>query len=405
MDKRPAFLFIIITLVIDAMGIGLIIPVMPELMKNVAGVDLSSAAVWGGILATIFAVMQFLFGPTVGSLSDRYGRRPILLISMAVIAVDYVVMGFANSIWLLLVLRIIAGIAASTQVTAAAYISDISTPEQKIANFGILGAAFGIGFVLGPLVGGLLGDFDYRAPFFAAAALATASLIFGYFVLPETLTDATRRPFDLSRSNPLGALVQIRRFPGMMRLLVLFFLYDFAFNVYPAAWSYFTIARFGWSESMVGLSLALFGISIAVVQGFLIRKVVARFSARQIILFGFVFDFIIFVVLAFITSGTWALILTPIAALGAVVVPSLQGVIARMADDNQQGEIQGIISSVRSLSVIAAPLVMTTAFFWGTREGAIIFLPGAPFLLSAAVVVVCLVIYWRPGDESDSTQA
>ncbi len=398
MDKRPAFLFIIITLVIDAMGIGLIIPVMPELMKTVAGVNLSSAAVWGGFLATIFAVMQFLFGPTVGSLSDKYGRRPILLISMAVIAVDYVIMGFANSIWLLVVLRIVAGIAASTQVTAAAYISDISSPEQKIANFGILGAAFGIGFVLGPLVGGVLGDFDYRAPFFASAALATLSLIFGYFVLPETLTDETRRPFDLSRSNPVGALVQIRRFPGMMRLLVLFFLYDFAFNVYPAAWSYFTIARFGWSESMLGLSLALFGISIAVVQGFLIRKVVARYTARQIILFGFVFDLVIFVVLAFITSGTWTLILTPIAALGALVVPSLQGVIARMADDNQQGEIQGIISSVRALSVIAAPLVMTSAFFWGTREGAAFFLPGAPFLVSAAVVVVCLAIFWRPGD-------
>jgi DHA1 family tetracycline resistance protein-like MFS transporter len=224
MNKRLAFTFIIITLTIDAMGIGLIIPVMPDLLQQIEGGDLGNAAIWGGILATVFAVMQFIFGPTIGSLSDRFGRRPVLLVSLVIIAVDFIVMGLAHSIWLLVFTRIIGGIAAATQATAAAFISDISTPENRSANFGILGATFGVGFVLGPLMGGLLGEVGLRVPFFAAAALATLNLILGYFVLPETVTDQTRRPFDIKRANPLGALTQIRLIPGLSRFLLVFFL-------------------------------------------------------------------------------------------------------------------------------------------------------------------------------------
>ena len=393
MNKRLAFTFIIITLTIDAMGIGLIIPVMPDLLQQIEGGDLGNAAIWGGILATVFAVMQFIFGPTIGSLSDRFGRRPVLLISLVIIAVDFIVMGLAHSIWLLVFTRIIGGIAAATQATAAAFISDISTPENRSATFGILGATFGVGFVLGPLMGGLLGEVGLRVPFFAAAALATLNLILGYFVLPETVTDQTRRPFDIKRANPLGALTQIRLIPGLSRFLLVFFLYEFAFYVYPAVWVYYAKAQFGWDSGMLGVSLASFGISVAVVEGILIRRILPWLGERRTIVFGFIFSIGIFVVLGFLTSGFWALLLAPISALGSVVIPAMRGIFANKAEANQQGEIQGIVSSTQSLAVIFAPLVLTYVFYASTRPDGPIFLPGAPFLLAAAIVGLTLTLF------------
>ena len=393
MNKRLAFTFIIITLTIDAMGIGLIIPVMPDLLQQIEGGDLGNAAIWGGILATVFAVMQFIFGPTIGSLSDRFGRRPVLLVSLVIIAVDFIVMGLAHSIWLLVFTRIIGGIAAATQATAAAFISDISTPENRSANFGILGATFGVGFVLGPLMGGLLGEVGLRVPFFAAAALATLNLILGYFVLPETVTDQTRRPFDIKRANPLGALTQIRLIPGLSRFLLVFFLYEFAFYVYPAVWVYYAKAQFGWDSGMLGVSLASFGISVAVVEGILIRRILPWLGERRTIVLGFIFSIGIFVVLGFLTSGFWALLLAPISALGSVVIPAMRGIFANKAEANQQGEIQGIVSSTQSLAVIFAPLVLTYVFYASTRPDGPIFLPGAPFLLAAAMVGLTLTLF------------
>jgi len=393
MNKRLAFTFIIITLTIDAMGIGLIIPVMPDLLQQIEGGDLGNAAIWGGILATVFAVMQFIFGPTIGSLSDRFGRRPVLLVSLVIIAVDFIVMGLAHSIWLLVFTRIIGGIAAATQATAAAFISDISTPENRSANFGILGATFGVGFVLGPLMGGLLGEVGLRVPFFAAAALATLNLILGYFVLPETVTDQTRRPFDIKRANPLGALTQIRLIPGLSRFLLVFFLYEFAFYVYPAVWVYYAKAQFGWDSGMLGVSLASFGISVTVVEGILIRRILPWLGERRTIVLGFIFSIGIFVVLGFLTSGFWALLLAPISALGSVVIPAMRGIFANKAEANQQGEIQGIVSSTQSLAVIFAPLVLTYVFYASTRPDGPIFLPGAPFLLAAAIVGLTLTLF------------
>ena len=393
MNKRLAFTFVIITLTIDAMGIGLIIPVMPDLLQQIEGGDLGNAAIWGGILATVFAVMQFIFGPTIGSLSDRFGRRPVLLVSLVIIAVDFIVMGLAHSIWLLVITRIIGGIAAATQATAAAFISDISTPENRSANFGILGATFGVGFVLGPLMGGLLGEVGLRVPFFAAAALATLNLILGYFVLPETVTDQTRRPFDIKRANPLGALTQIRLIPGLSRFLLVFFLYEFAFYVYPAVWVYYAKAQFGWDSGMLGVSLASFGISVAVVEGILIRRILPWLGERRTIVLGFIFSIGIFVVLGFLTSGFWALLLAPISALGSVVIPAMRGIFANKAEANQQGEIQGIVSSTQSLAVIFAPLVLTYVFYASTRPDGPIFLPGAPFLLAAAIVGLTLTLF------------
>ena len=393
MNKRLAFTFVIITLTIDAIGIGLIIPVMPDLLQQIEGGDLGNAAIWGGILATVFAVMQFIFGPTIGSLSDRFGRRPVLLVSLVIIAMDFIVMGLALSIWLLVITRIIGGIAAATQATAAAFISNISTPENRSANFGILGATFGVGFVLGPLMGGLLGEVGLRVPFFAAAALATLNLILGYFVLPETVTDQTRRPFDIKRANPLGALTQIRLIPGLSRFLLVFFLYEFAFYVYPAVWVYYAKAQFGWDSGMLGVSLASFGISVAVVEGILIRRILPWLGERRTIVLGFIFSIGIFVVLGFLTSGFWALLLAPISALGSVVIPAMRGIFANKAEANQQGEIQGIVSSTQSLAVIFAPLVLTYVFYASTRPDGPIFLPGAPFLLAAAIVGLTLTLF------------
>ncbi len=252
MRARLPLIFILITLVIDAMGIGLILPVMPDLLQEVGGNGLGKAAIWGGILSTSFAVMQFLFGPLLGNLSDRYGRRPILLISLVVMTADYLVMAVAGSIWLLLAARMVAGVAAATQPTAAAYMADISTPDQKSARFGLISAAFGLGFILGPIMGGWLGEFGPRMPFIAAAALAGLNVLFGLIVLPETVTADLRRPFRWARANPIGAFIQLRHLQGLAPLLVAFFLFEFAFYVYPVIWAYFTQAQFGWGPPVLG---------------------------------------------------------------------------------------------------------------------------------------------------------
>lgn len=393
MGNRLPITFILISVVLDSMGIGLIMPVMPDLIQEVEGLGLSDAAVWGGILATIFAVMQFVFGPTIGSLSDRFGRRPVLLISLAVMAFDYVLMAMATTIWLLVIGRIIGGITAATQSTAAAYMADISKPEEKAANFGLIGAAFGVGFVLGPLMGGILAEYGTRAPFWAAAILAALNGIFGYFVLPETVTDKIRRPFSWKRANPLGAFKHIGQLPGLKKLIVISLIYAVAFFVYPGVWAYYGQAKFGWGPGMIGLSLAIFGVGIAVVQGGLMRPILARIGERNAVILGLSFDVIAFVGLGFVSHGWIALALTPLTALGSMAGPALQGIMSRSAADNQQGELQGLMSSVNAVATIMAPLIMTQTFWYFTAESAPIYSPGAPFLLSAVLVVICIVVF------------
>ncbi|MCU0910802.1 MAG: MFS transporter [Rhodobacteraceae bacterium] len=393
MTQRLPIAFILLTLLIDAMGIGLILPVMPDLIQEVTGGTLAQAALWGGVLTTVFAVMQFLFGPTVGALSDRFGRRPVLLVSLGVMALDYLVMALAGTIWLLLVTRVVGGITAATQSTATAYIADISRPEEKAARFGLTGAAFGLGFVLGPMAGGLLSEFGTRAPFFAAAALALANMAFGWVVLRETVTDRIRRRFDPLRANPFGAFRQMGSLPGVQRLLLLVFLYEFAFMVYPSVWAYFTAARFGWEARTIGLSLALFGISIAAVQGGLIRLILRRFGERGTVFWGLGFNTFAFLFLALVQNGTVALAFTPFIALGAVVTPALQGLMSQAVPDDAQGELQGVISSARAMAMILSPLAMTSVFAAFAGPGAPLHLPGAPFLVSMALMVVCGLVY------------
>jgi len=336
--------------------------------------------------------MQFIFGPIVGSLSDHFGRRPVLLVSLVVMCVDYLVMAVAGTIWLLFLTRIVGGITAATQSTATAYIADISPPEKKAANFGLVGAAFGVGFVLGPVIGGLLGELGTRAPFYAAAALAGLNALFGFLVLPETVRRKPGVAFRPARANPVAAFRRVAELPGVARFLTLAFLYECAFIVYPAVWAYFGKEAFGWSPGMVGLSLALFGIAVAVVQAGLIRVVLKVLGERGTILYGLGFNLVAFVVMGFVRDGTVALWLTPLTALGAVVTPALQAQMSKAVPDDRQGVLQGVVSSTRSMAYIVAPLAMTQ-IFWVFTAGAGVGFPGAPFLLSAGLMVVCLGVF------------
>lgn len=392
--RLPLF-FVLTTVMIDAMGIGLIMPIMPSLLLEVQGGSLADAAIWGGILSTVFAVMQFLFSPVLGSLSDALGRRPVLLVSLFIMTLDYLVMALAGSLWILLVGRLIGGITAATHATAGAYIADISKPSEKAANFGLLGAAFGAGFVLGPLMGGLLGELGTRAPFYAAAILAGLNFAFGWFVMRETVTDKTRRAFDWRRANPLGAFRAMARIPGIKGLLWVYFLYSVAIYVYPAIWSYFTAEQFGWQPQMIGISLAIYGICMALVQGGLLRYMVRWFGEGKTVLWGQVFDFAAFGILAVITSGNLALALIPICAMGAVVQPALQGLMSRAVEDNQQGELQGVMTAVHALSMVISPLMMTATFAVFSDKNTAYYLPGAPFLLALVLMAVGAVVFLR----------
>ncbi|WP_425044597.1 TCR/Tet family MFS transporter [Primorskyibacter sp. S87] len=390
--KLPV-VFILITVMLDAMGIGLIMPIMPSLIREVQGGDLANAALWGGVLSTVFAVMQFLFSPVLGNLSDYLGRRPVMLVSLAVMALDYLVMAIAGSIWLLLLGRVVGGITAATHTTATAYMADISEPSKKAANFGLVGAAFGVGFVLGPILGGVLGGFGTRAPFYAAAILSGANFLLGLFVMRETVTDVIRRPFYWRRANPLGAFRAVSSLPGVRELLWVYFLYSVALYVYPAIWSYFTEARFGWSPQVIGLSLALFGLTMALVQGVLIRIVLHRFGEARTVLLGLGADFLAFGMLTVVTSGAVALLLTPVAALGAVVAPAIQAMMSRAVPDNQQGELLGVVNSVHALSMIVSPLMMASVFSAFAGADARFYLPGAPFALSMLLLLLAAAIF------------
>ena len=401
---RLPVLFIMFTVMIDAMGIGLIMPVMPDLMVEVGGGTLGAAALWGGLLSTSFAAMQFLFGPVVGGLSDRFGRRPILLVSLVAMAADYLLMAVAGTIWLLLLGRIIGGITAATHSTANAYIADISKPEDKSANFGLIGAAFGLGFVLGPLIGGLLAEYGTRAPFYAAAVLSGLNALFGWVVLKETVTDAIRRPFSLKRANPFGAFKALSKLPMIGTLLGVYFVYSIAHTVYPAIWSYFGKERFDWDPATIGLSLGLFGIMMAVVQGFLIRPAIKYLGERGTIIYGLFFDILAFGFLSIVTSGTVALLFVPVAALAGIVSPALQGLMSQAVGDDQQGELQGALTSLSALAMIISPMLMTSTFAAFTLETAPFYMPGAPFLLALILTLIAIALFMRHRSSGDATE-
>lgn len=385
--SRPA-LFVFATVMLDSVGIGLILPVMPELLRELSGLSIGDAAIWGGYLAFSYATMQFLFSPLVGGLSDRYGRRPVLLLSLVMLAVDYVIMATAPALWVLFVGRILAGIGGATYSTATAYIADVTPRAERSAAFGLVGAAFGVGFVLGPAIGGLLAEFGTRAPFWGAAAAALLNCCYGLAFLPESLPPERRRQFDWRRANPLGAVVQLRRVPMVAWFVFAYFLFGLSHNVYPAIWSFFAKARFAWDEAQIGISLALVGVGFAVVQGGMIRPILRHFGEIRTAYFGIVVNVAGMILFAFAWQGWHVYALVPITALGAIVTPALTGLMSNRVPDNAQGELQGVLSSTSALVAIASPILMTQIFGAFTGPDAPVELPGAPFLFAAVIMLL-----------------
>ena len=388
---RRAAAFVVVTVLIDAMGIGIIMPVMPDLIRELTDLPLGAAALWGGYLSFVYALMQFAFGPTLGNLSDRFGRRPVLLLSLFALAVDYLIMGFAPTLWLLFAGRALAGVAGATYSTANAYMADVSPPDRRAQNFGLIGAGFGVGFVAGPLIGGLAGELGTRAPFFVAAALAMINFAYGALVLPETLAPENRRRFDWRRANPLGAARQIAGMPTIAWFFVAIFLFNLAHFAYPAVWSFYTKEAFAWSNAQIGLSIAIVGISFAVAQGWLIRLILPRLGEVGTAFWGFIVSIAGLVLLGLATEGWMVYAIIPFTGLGALITPAMTALMSRRVPADAQGELQGALSGVLGVTLIISPVLMTQTFGYFTSAGAPVYLPGAPFLAAAALMALALV--------------
>jgi DHA1 family tetracycline resistance protein-like MFS transporter len=386
--KRQAALgFIFITLLIDITGFGIIIPVLPKLLEHLIHGNLSDAARYGGWMTFAYSIMQFLFAPVLGNLSDKYGRRPILLGSLMGFAIDYTFLAFAPTVWWLFVGRIIAGITGASFTTASAYIADISEPEKRAQNFGIIGAAFGIGFIIGPVLGGVLGQYSTKLPFLAAAGLALINAIYGFFILPESLALEYRRPFEWKRANPIGSLMQLKKYPAVSGLIASLVLIYIAAHAVQSTWTFFTMSRFGWTESLVGYSLGLVGLLSGLVQGLLIRVTIPKLGQKKSIVVGLALYSIALFLFAFATQS-WMMfaILIPY-CLGGIAGPALQGLISTQIPPNEQGELQGGLTSLMSVTSIIGPPLMTTLFAWFTSKSAPVHFPGAPFLMGAVLML------------------
>ncbi|CAN5884706.1 tetracycline resistance MFS efflux pump [soil metagenome] len=393
MTKQPgnkALLFIFLTLLIDVTGLGIIIPVMPDLIISILHCDVPHAAVVGGWMMLAYSGMQFLFSPVLGGLSDRFGRRPVLLCSLLAFGIDYFILGFANSIAFLFIGRFIAGITGASFTTATAYIADISTPKTRAKNFGMVGAAFGLGFIIGPAIGGMLGSFGLRVPFFAAAGLSLVNVIYGYFVVPESLKPENRRKFEWKRANPLGSLIHLRRYPMLIGLALTFLLVNLAGQSLPTTWAFFGKYQFKWDEGMIGISLAVVGLSIAIVQGGLNRIIVPRLGEKRSIFAGLIFYAIGMTLCASATSS-WMIFVGVIPlALGGLAGPSMQSLMTSQVAANEQGELQGTLTSLVSVTAIIGPLLFPFLFSFFTSEKAPAHIPGAAMYCSALLTLVAL---------------
>jgi DHA1 family tetracycline resistance protein-like MFS transporter len=390
-NGKAALGFIFITLLIDVTGLGIIIPVLPTLIAELIQGNLSDAASYGGWLTFAYAIMQFVCAPILGNLSDRFGRRPVLLFSLFGFGIDYLFLAFAPTIWWLFVGRLIAGVTGASYTTASAYIADISTPEKRAQNFGLIGAAFGLGFILGPVMGGLLGQFGSRIPFFAAAGLSLLNTVYGYFVLPESLPADKRRPFDIKRANPLGSLMQLKKYPAMGGLIFTLILMYTANNGLQSTWAYYGMEKFSWNEAWVGYSLGFIGLMIGVVQVGIIRWAIPKFGQEKSLYIGLAFYSLGLLLFAFASSGWMMFAFIIPYSLGGIAGPALQSIISGFAPANEQGEIQGALTSLMSATTIFAPPLMTNLFAYYTDSSNPILFPGAPFLLSSILVLVSLV--------------
>lgn len=392
MRSRHAALFVLVTIFIDAIGFGIVMPVLPQLLMDVGGIALPRAleiAAWMGLG---MAVAGFFAAPVLGNLSDRFGRRPILLAALLMLALDYLLQAVAGTLALIFAGRILAGAFGGSYAPAMAAIADVSTPENRAKNFGYVSAAFGIGFVLGPALGGLLGGMGPRVPFYAAAALAAVNMLYGLFVFPETLAKENRRGFEWARANPLGALAALRAAPGMTGVALVLLLWQIASLVYPLTWSFYAIAALDWSAGMIGVSLAVVGLIIALSQTFLTGPLVKRFGERDAATIGLVFAVLGFIGYAF-AHQTWQAYAVMVAiALQGLVQPSLMAMLSRRATPETQGEVQGIASMVLGLGAMIGPLVLTWPMAWFLSDAAPVRFPGAAFIVAAAFGFAALAL-------------
>lgn len=395
-SRKAAISFIFVTLLIDIMGWGLIIPVMADLIAQLKHIPVNQASTYGALLLSVFAIAQFLFAPVIGNLSDRYGRRPVLLLSLFGFGVDYIILALAPAYGWLFVGRVIAGITGASFTTATAYIADVSTDETSRAkNFGLIGAAFGLGFVLGPALGGLLAHWGIRAPFYAAAALCLLNCLYGYFFLPESLSKENRRPFEWRRANPLGSLKFLTQHKEIGGLAFSFFLIYLGAQAVQGNWNFFTIYRFNWSETMVGISLAVVGVLVGAVQAGLTRVVNPKIGNEKSIYLGLSLYTLGLVLFAFATQGWMMFAFLIPYCLGGICGPSLQSVISGHVPPNQQGELQGALTSLMSLTAIIGPLMMNGTFAYFTSAKAPFYFPGIHFLIGAVCMLLSIIITYK----------
>jgi MFS transporter, DHA1 family, tetracycline resistance protein len=392
--SNGAFLFLFIAVLVDSIGFGIILPVLPQLIMQLTGVGIDRAAGYGGWLAFVYALMQFFCAPVLGNLSDHFGRRPVLLFALFALGCDYLIMGFAPVLAWLFVGRAVAGVAGASFTPAYAYVADITAPSQRAQNFGLMGAAFGIGFIVGPAIGGLLGGLGARAPFFAAGCIALANTTFGYFALPESLPPASRRAFHWARANPLGTLAQMRRYPTVLLMLGAMFLWQLGHQVLPSTWAFFTISRFHWSSAEVGWSLAWVGTVMAVAQGVLTGVLIPWIGGeRRAAVAGMLAAIVAYLGYAFATQGWMMYVVSLTTFIFALTYPSMNALASQLIPGDAQGELQGAIACLYSLSAIVGPPLMTQVFGYFSGPRAPVHFPGAAFLTAAMLTAACALLF------------
>ncbi len=390
-SKKTALLFIFITILVDVIGIGIILPIIPDLIMELTGEGTAMAVIYGMWLTTAFAGMQFLFSPVLGEISDRFGRRPILLIALLGLSIDYLIHAWAPTITWLFLGRFLAGITGASFTVASAYIADISTKEEKAKNFGLIGAAFGLGFIIGPGIGGFFGELDIRLPFYIAAGLTFANFLFGWFFVPESLTLENRRPINVLKMIPGVSLVSLRNYKGVLLLIFAFFLANLAGQALPSTWSYYGIERYDWSPREIGISLMVVGLLVAIAQGFLVGVLVKKFGKRTVVISGFLL-WTVGMFLFSLASEPWMLyaFLIPY-ALGGVAGPTVQGVISNQVSEKEQGNLQGAITGLISVTAILGQLIFSPVFYYFIRPESDIYYPGASYTLAAFFLFIAFL--------------
>ncbi|MGJ8564206.1 MAG: TCR/Tet family MFS transporter [Alphaproteobacteria bacterium] len=390
---KNALIFVLLTVMINSIGFGIIIPVLPDLLTELTGQPLNEAAIHGGWLTFWFAVMQFFCMPIVGALSDRFGRRPIMLLSLFGLALDYFLMGFAPTIAFLYLGRLIAGALGATFSTANAYIADITPPETRAQNFGLVGAAFGVGFMLGPFIGGYLGEYGPRVPFIAAGIISLINVVYGFIFLPETLSDENRREFKWRRANPFGAVMSLGRIKGVKGLIFVLFVLAAAHTTYPSAYAFSIMEKLDWTSREVGMSLGAFGLASIIVQGGLIRIIIPKIGLYWAGILGMVSAALAYIGLGYANTGWMIYAMGPFAAFAGLYNPALSNMMSSRVSASEQGELQGAIGAAQGFALMIGPIAMTRSFEYFAAENAAHYIPGAPFYLAGTLAVVALLSY------------